>query len=92
MDVWEKMMSKRVNIKSVLYFECKKDELKRRLIERGKTSGRNDDVESVIEKRLQVFYDNNTPVIEHYEKIGKLHRFDAMRSIEEVTADLEKHL
>ena len=45
MDVWEQMMSKRVNIMSVIYFECAREELKKRLIGRGKSSGRSDDVE-----------------------------------------------
>ena len=45
MDVWEQEMSKWVNLKSVVYFECTEEELKRRLLERGKTSGRSDDNE-----------------------------------------------
>lgn len=55
MDVWEKLMSKLVNLKSVIYYECEEEELKRRLIERGKTSGRSDDNEESIVKRLKVF-------------------------------------
>jgi hypothetical protein len=31
-------------------------------------------------------------VVEHYKKLGKLHSFDAMRPIDDVTNDLEKHL
>jgi adenylate kinase family enzyme len=42
-DVWEKIMAKWVKLESVLYFECTEEELKRRLLERGKTSGRSDD-------------------------------------------------
>lgn len=45
MDVWQKIMAKWVNLRSVIYFECTEDELKRRLLERGKTSGRSDDNE-----------------------------------------------
>lgn len=45
MDVWEKEMARWVNLRSVLYFECTEEELKRRLLERGKTSGRTDDNE-----------------------------------------------
>lgn len=92
MDVWERMMSKWVNLKSAIYFECNQPELIRRLIQRGKTSGRNDDNADIIAKRLQVFNENNKPVVEHYEKIGKLFRFDAMRPIDVITKDLENHL
>lgn len=45
MDVWERVMSKWVDLKSVVYFDCTLEELKRRLLERGKTSGRSDDCE-----------------------------------------------
>jgi adenylate kinase family enzyme len=92
MDVWEKVMAKWVNLKSVIYFECTEEELKRRLIERGKTSGRSDDNEESIVKRLKVFNDQTKPVVDFYEKQGKLHRFDATRAIAAITADVEKHL
>lgn len=59
-------MAKWVNLKSVIYFECTEDELKRRLLERGKTSGRSDDNEEAIIKRLQVFNNQTRPVIDFY--------------------------
>jgi adenylate kinase family enzyme len=43
MDVWEKVMAKWVNLRSVIFFDCAEEELRRRLLERGKTSGRSDD-------------------------------------------------
>ena len=88
MDVWEKHMEKWVNLKSVIYFECTEEELKRRLLERGKTSGRSDDNEESIVKRLTVFNDQTKPVAEKYEKIGKLHKIDATRSVEAITEDV----
>jgi adenylate kinase family enzyme len=65
-EVWDKIMAKSVNLKSVIYFECAEEELKRRLLERGKTSGRSDDNESSIAKRLKVFNDETAPVISKY--------------------------
>jgi len=88
MDVWEKVMAKWVDLKSVIFFDCSEDELKRRLIERGKTSGRTDDNEEIIVKRLQVFNEHSKPVVEHYAETGKLVRIDANREIESITADL----
>jgi adenylate kinase family enzyme len=79
MDVWEKEMAKWVNLKSVVYFECAEEELKKRLLERGKTSGRADDNEESIAKRLKVFNDQTKPVVDHYEKQSKLHKFNANR-------------
>jgi len=85
-------MAKYVNLKSVIYFDCAEEELKRRLLERGKTSGRSDDNEESIVKRLTVFNEQTKPVIDHYSSLGKLMRIDANRDIQAITADAEKHL
>lgn len=85
-------MAQWVNLKSVIYFECPEDELKRRLLERGKTSGRSDDNEESIQKRLTIFNEQTTPVVEKYMKIHKLNRFYAGRPIEAIAIDVEKHL
>ena len=92
MDVWEKTMEKNVNLKAVIYYDCAEDELKRRLLKRGETSGRSDDNEESIVKRLKVFNDHTRPVLEHYDKLGKLKKIDANRTIEAITADTEAML
>ena len=43
-----------------------------RLVNRGKTSGRVDDNEETIKKRLQTFHNQTEPVVSHYGKIHKL--------------------
>ena len=92
MDEWEKSMAKAVNLRSVIFFDCAEEELKRRLIERGKTSGRSDDNEESIVKRLGVFNEQTKPVVEHYSGQGKLVRIEANREISAITADVETHL
>lgn len=92
MDVWESEMAQWINLKTAMYFECGEEELTRRVIQRGQTSGRSDDNAEAIIKRLRVFKENNGPVIDHYEAIGKLKRFDATQPIESVTKALEAHL
>lgn len=88
MDVWEKVMAKDVNLKGVLYFECAEEELKKRLLERGKTSGRSDDNEESIVKRLKIFNDQTRPVIEHYGRLNKVIKIDANRDIEVIAKDV----
>lgn len=56
----------------LLNFECTDDVMKARILERGKTSGRVDDNEAAIEKRLQTFYQQTKPVVEYYRPIGRL--------------------
>jgi adenylate kinase family enzyme len=43
--------------------------MRRRLINRGKTSGRLDDTEEVIEKRLNTFHSETEPVLVHYKRL-----------------------
>lgn len=69
----------------VLFFDCPEEEMERRLLERGKTSGRTDDNIESIRKRFKTFVETSMPVIEYYEAKGKVHRIDATQSIEEVT-------
>lgn len=74
----------------VLFFDCPEEEMEQRLLERGKTSGRSDDNIESIRKRFKTFIDTSMPVISYYEAKGKVHRIDATKSIEEVTADVVK--
>ena len=46
----------------------------KRLLGRAETSGRVDDNEETIKKRLKTFHDITSPVVEYYEKQGKLRK------------------
>lgn len=46
--------------------------MKRRLLARGETSGRVDDNEETIAKRLETFENETKPVIEYYESQNKV--------------------
>lgn len=58
----------------VLVFECSEDVMVRRLLERGRTSGRVDDNEESIRKRLHTFQESTLPVIEHYQTSGRVRK------------------
>ena len=58
----------------MLYFECSAQTMTERLLGRAKTSGRADDNEATIKKRLDTFYSVTEPLVAHYEKQGKLRR------------------
>jgi UMP-CMP kinase len=61
----------------VLFFECAEDVMEARLLDRGKTSGRADDNIESIRKRFRVFEDTSMPVVEAFEKEGRVERVDA---------------
>lgn len=62
--------------------------LTERLINRGKTSGRADDNEETIKKRLAVYNEQTAPLIEWYEAEGKRHAVKGYGTLEEINAAL----
>ena len=76
---------KKTAIHKVLALEVSEDELVRRLLERGKTSGRSDDTnESVIRKRFSVYKEETEPVALYYEDQNKLERIPGEGSVDEI--------
>ena len=56
----------------VLLFKCSDEVMTERLKQRGLTSGRTDDNEETIRKRLQTFHQHTIPVISHYQQNNKV--------------------
>lgn len=76
----------------MLYVEATDETMTNRLLNRGKSSGRVDDNEETIKKRLQTFHQITKPVIDHYEKEGKVRRVNSEKAPAEVFKDIEKIL
>lgn len=80
---------KKTNISTVLALDVNEEELVKRLLNRGKTSGRSDDTdESVIRKRFSVYNNETSPVAEHYKKAKKFHAVKGEGSVDEIFARL----
>lgn len=77
---------------AVLMLDVDFDVVVERLIARGAEQGRSDDNEETIRKRIEVYREQTTPLVEVYEQRGLLRRVDGMASIDEVTASLLKTL
>ena len=45
-------------------------------MERAKTSGRSDDTEEIITKRLQTYNEQSKPVVDLYKSFGKVREVD----------------
>ena len=89
---WKEVVGPKANVEKVLFFECPEDVLTSRLLERAKTSGRNDDNIDVIRKRFATYKNESMPIINMYEKEGKVKKIIADRSIDEVYAEVESLL
>ena len=60
-----------------------------RLLHRGATSGRLDDNETVIRKRLKEYYDKTLPVLNFYREKGIFFEVDGTKEVEDVTKQIE---
>ena len=68
----------------MINLNVKRQELIDRLLKRGQTSGRSDDNLETIEKRLSVYENQTTPVIEYYKKENKLVEIRGIGEIEAI--------
>ena len=66
------------------------DRIRRRIAESG--GARSDDNEETLKKRLEVYHRQTAPLLPYYRRRGVLHSVDGMRSIEEVTAEIDRVL
>lgn len=86
---WNSVMDEKADVKFVLFFDCSNEVCINRCLERGKSSGRTDDNRESLEKRIQTYLQSTRPIIDLYEKQGKVHTIDASRSVDEVFADVK---
>ncbi|KAI8801985.1 adenylate kinase-domain-containing protein [Cladochytrium replicatum] len=77
--------------KFVLYFECPEEEMLKRLLKRGETSGRVDDNIESIKKRFVTFRDTSYPVIEYYAQRGKVRSVSCVNDVNGVYRETKKH-
>ena len=61
-----------------------------RLIKRGQQSGRADDNEETIKKRLVVYHSQTQPLIEWYKQEGLHHHINGLGTLERIFADIQK--
>ena len=78
-------------ISGMLSLEVDKQELIDRLMNRGLSSGRADDQDqSVIENRINVYNQKTLPLIEYYKPQGKHFGINGMGSIEDIAGRLKE--
>ena len=84
------MAEKDLIIDALIALEVPEERLIKRLLERGKTSGRSDDNEETIKYRLKQYRTKTEPVKDFYKKQGKYYEVDGVGEIEEVNERLLK--
>ncbi|MDT0677138.1 adenylate kinase [Autumnicola musiva] len=79
------------DVDAMIALEVDDEILVQRLLERGKTSGRADDAdETVVRRRIKVYYEETAILKEYYQKQDKYYGVNGVGSIEDITGRLSK--
>ena len=90
-EALKKMLDERGHkVAAMIELDVPEDELMTRLIKRGQESGRADDNEETIKKRLDVYHKNTQPLIDYYRNSGILMEVDGTQDIDKVLDDILK--
>ena len=84
--------AKGLAITMVLSLEVPEDELIRRLVNRGTSSGRSDDNEEVAMKRIAEYHAKTKPVAAYYDRQGKLTGVKGDHTVAETFETLGRHI
>ena len=79
-------------IHAVVGLEVEEDELIRRMLERGKHSGRSDDNLETIKKRLNVYHRQTSPLRDYYMEKGKYHSIDGNGTVDGIFGLIKRAL
>ncbi len=78
------------NVAAMVELDVPEDELMTRLVKRGQESGRSDDNEETIKKRLDVYHNQTAPLIEWYEKEGIRNHINGLGELDRIFSDICK--
>ena len=88
-EALKKMLDERGDkVAAMIELDVPEDELMKRLILRGQQSGRADDNEETIKKRLVVYHSQTQPLIEWYKNEGLHHHIDGMGELDRIFGDI----
>ena len=88
-EALKKMLAERGQDVSVMVdLDVPEEELMVRLIKRGKDSGRADDNEETIKKRLHVYHSQTAPLIDWYKNEKKYQHINGLGTIEGIFAEI----
>lgn len=84
-EALKKMLAERGHVvAAMIELAVPEKELMSRLINRGKISGRSDDNAETIQKRLNVYHEQTSPLIDWYSKEGIHHHVEGLGTVDEI--------
>jgi adenylate kinase len=93
-DALDKLLElKKTEIHRVIVLDVDEEELIKRLINRGKTSGRSDDMDEKVQRKRQEVYKRETlPVAAYFAKARKVSHVNGMGDIDEIFDRISQEL
>ena len=92
-EALKKMLQERGHkIAAMIELAVPEEELMARLINRGKESGRSDDNEETIKKRLNVYHTQTAPLIDWYNKEGVHHHVEGLGTVDDIFARIASEI
>ena len=90
-EALKKMLDERGDkVAAMIELDVPEEELMKRLLLRGQQSGRADDNEDTIKKRLVVYHSQTQPLIEWYNKEGIHYHIDGLGDLDRIFDDICK--
>ncbi len=88
-EALKRMLAERDHkVAAMIELDVPEEELMKRLVLRGQQSGRTDDNEETIKKRLNVYHSQTAPLIKWYEKEGIHHHIDGFGELDRIFGDI----
>ena len=90
-EALKKMLDERGDkVAAMIELDVPEDELMKRLLLRGQQSGRADDNEETIKKRLVVYHSQTQPLIDWYKREGIHYHINGLGDLDTIFADICK--
>lgn len=76
---------KDMKVSRLIALDVEEEEIVKRLLNRGKTSGRSDDTdENIIRNRIKVYHEETSPVFNYYNEKDLSHKINGIGSIDDI--------
>ena len=73
------------DLNAAINLTADENELIKRIINRGKSSGRSDEAIDIVKKRQKIYWNQTAPLIDYYQKKNILKNINGIGEIEEIT-------
>ena len=73
-----------ISLNAAINLTADEDELIKRILERGKISGRSDEAVDIVKKRQKIYWKQTAPLIKYYQNKNILRNIDGIGEIEKL--------